>query len=101
MIIKIDVGYTSFHFASISDFIFEKFKFICSISPGSLTVLNVIVIYKITEVILEGIFVFVFCKREIKYTYMLKCNLNTCVEVVEEPVINLEHYLGSSHVILS
>lgn len=70
-----------------------------AVSPGSLTILNVIVIYKITEV--ERVFAFVFCMREIKYTYMLKCNLNTCVEIVEEPVINLEHYLDSSYVTLS
>lgn len=99
MIIIIDVEYKSFHFAFISDFILQKF--ICSTSPESLIILNVILTYKITEVVLEGSFVFVFCKRESKYTHMLKCNLNTCKKVVEEPVINLEHYVGSSRATLS
>lgn len=94
--IIIDVEYKSFHFAFISDFTLQKFQFICSISPESLIILNVILTYKIAEVVLEGSFAFVFCKRESKYTHMLKCNLNTCKKVVEEPVINLEHYLGSS-----
>lgn len=97
-IIIMDVGYTSFHFAFISDFTYKSF---CSISPESLIILNVILTYKITEVILEGGFAFVFYRREGKYTHMLKCNLNTCMKVVEEPVINLEHYLGSSHATLS
>lgn len=41
--------------------------------------------------ILEGSFVFVFCKRESKYTNLLKCNLNTCMKVLEEPVTNVEY----------
>lgn len=101
MIIIIDVEYKSFHFAFISDFTLQKFKFICSISPESLIILNVILTYKITEVVLDGGFVFVFCKRERKYAHMLKCNLNTCKKVVEEPVINLQRYLGSSRATLN
>lgn len=100
MILIIDVGYTSFPFAVISAFTLQKFKCIRSISPEILIILNVILTYKITEVILEGGFVFVFCERESKYTHLLKCNLNTCMKVVEEAVVNLEHYLGSSHATL-
>lgn len=99
VIIKINVGYKFFHFVLISDLI--SYKFICFISPGSLIILNVILTYKITEVILEGGFVFVFCKRESKYIHMLNSSLNTCVKVVEKPVINLGCYLGSSCATLS
>lgn len=96
VIIIINVGYKIFHFVLISNLI--SYKFICSISPG---ILNVILTYKITEVILEGGFVFVFCKRESKYVHMVNSSLNTSVKVVEKPVINLGCYLGSSCATLS
>lgn len=77
VIIVINVGYQFFHFVFISNLI--SHKFICSISPGSLIILNIILIYKITEVILEGGFIFVFCKRESKYVPMLNSSFNICV----------------------
>lgn len=91
VIITIDVGYTSFHFVLVSDLTLQKFKFIYSLSPERLIIPNIILTYKITEVMLEGNFVFVFCKRESKYAHLLKCNLNTCMKVLEEPVTNLEY----------
>lgn len=99
VIIVINVGYKFFHFAFISYLI--SHKFICSISPGSLIIRNIILTYKITEVILEGGFIFVFCKRESKYVHMLSSSFNTCVKVVEKPVINLGFYLGCSCATLS
>lgn len=95
VIIVINVGYKFFHFAFISYLI--SHKFICSISPGSLIILNIILTYKITEGILEGGFIFVFCKRESKYVHML----SSSVKAVEKPVINLGCYLGSSCATLS
>jgi len=49
VIIIIDVGYMSFHFAFIRDFALQQFKFICSVSSESLIILNVILTCKITE----------------------------------------------------
>lgn len=77
VIIVINVGYKFFHFAFISDLISHKFS--CSISSGSLIILNIILTYKITEVILEGGFIFVFCKRESKYIHILNSSFNTSV----------------------
>lgn len=98
VIIVINVGYEFFHFAFISNLI--SHKFICSISPGSLIILNIILTYKITEVILQGGFIFVFCKRESKYVHMLNFSSNTCVSSRKN-----SHkwgcYLGSSYATLS
>lgn len=99
VIIVINVGYKFFHFAFISDLI--SHKFVCSISPGSLIILNIILTYKITEVVLESGFIFVFCKRESKYIHMLNSSFNTCVKAVETPVINLGCYLGFTCATLS
>lgn len=99
VIIVMNLGYKFFHFTFISDLI--SHKSICSISPGSLIMLNIILTYKITEVILEGGFIFVFCKRESKYINILNSSFNTFVKVVEKPVINLGCYLGSSCATLS
>lgn len=63
VIIVINVGYKFFHFAFISDLI--SHKFICSISPGSLIILNIILTYKITEVILEGGFILYFVREKV------------------------------------
>lgn len=65
VIITIDVGYTSFHFVLVSDLTLQKFKFIYSISPERLIIPNIILTYKITEVILEGSFVFVFLREKV------------------------------------
>lgn len=67
VITVINVGYKFFHFAFISNLI--SHKFICSISPGSLIMLNIILTYKITEVMLEGGFIFVFCKKVNTFVY--------------------------------
>lgn len=83
-----------FHFAFISNLISHKSIF--CIFPGSLIILNIILTYKITEVILEGGFIFVFFKRESKYVHILNSSFNTSVKVVEKPVINLGCYQGSS-----